>query len=285
MKFRATVRDDVGVLHLQQAVTTFQKASRYKDCFLRLTPNNLYLSVDSSVFQDSSRLWSEIHVDKVFESFHLESRHQNNEILLAVTLEYLVRALKSALASDDVVMKLVKREGEPCLSFAISSMMSGTVIRKVTQDVPVTVCLASQIEEVQPPILPTPKVNVYLSDLRTLQHVVDRMKSICPDVQISCNGQGEMQLEVTTTMVTVKTAFKDLENARLRDQSQSSQAIPPQEFVSALIDIKHLLSFICGALLSPDGNHLLSITDNSVLLFQLDEAMTMTCLIPRKSEI
>lgn len=55
----------------------------------------------------------------IFEIFHIESKHDNNEILMEINLDLLVQALRSAQHSDCVTVRLTKKNNTPFLTLDI----------------------------------------------------------------------------------------------------------------------------------------------------------------------
>jgi hypothetical protein len=60
--------------------------------------------------------------ESIFETFHIESKHEANEILMEINLENLVQALRSAQTSDSVSVKLTKKQGTAFLTLDIEQV-------------------------------------------------------------------------------------------------------------------------------------------------------------------
>lgn len=89
----------------------------------------------------------------LFDQLVIESK-AGNVIGLSMSLSNLQRALKSGTTAPSVVAKLSRRTGSPCLSFEIR-LVDEIVI---TQDVPVQVLVARELESLKEPALPAPDV-------------------------------------------------------------------------------------------------------------------------------
>lgn len=55
----------------------------------------------------------------IFETFHIESKHENSEILMEINLDNLVQALRTAHNSHNVTVRLSKKQNTPYLTLDI----------------------------------------------------------------------------------------------------------------------------------------------------------------------
>lgn len=80
------------------------------------------------------QVWSQINVDALFEDFRIES-NMADQIYLELNTDQLLRALRSASSSDEVVCRLIKQGKVPMLSFDITGQVGlpGLPLRVVTQ--------------------------------------------------------------------------------------------------------------------------------------------------------
>lgn len=282
MRWKAKIDDPSGAIELQRMVAAFSRLVKAKECRLRLSPEKIYL-VDLGDSEETGKIWCEVQNSSVFSSFKIESLHANNEILIIINVEQLSRALKSTMTAASVTCKLTKRDGVHFVSIIIISKSHMGADRPITQDIPIAILHHDQIDEIKPPELRTPEVNIYLPVARILKNVVERMKVLSDHVMISANEDGEVNLMVETSDVTVKTYFKDLQNAEWKNgsvlsQQRKSQA--SQNFVSASIPVKKFFAFI-AAHQADSANILLSIVQGkTVVISVIHEGSTLTLYIP-----
>eukprot|EP00056_Hartaetosiga_gracilis_P018344 m.10664 g.10664 ORF g.10664 m.10664 type:complete len:251 (+) comp6663_c0_seq1:3-755(+) len=249
-----------------------------------MTPSRLYFTLDQDLVEDDSRVWVEVIQGHLFDSYLIQSWHADSEILLHVNIEHVCRALRSATNCTELVMKLTKKNSQPYLDFKIGTMSSTGVVRPITQDIPVTVCPAEDIEAVKPPQFPIANVNIYLPDVRMLKNVVERMKAISHVVTVRANMEGEFELLVENDVATVRTHFKNLENPPFKEGQAPADDVPASQFFAATIDTRRLLNFIQAAQNFADQAHMLmSISTRVVVLFLLHDDMNLSYIVPIRS--
>lgn len=109
----------------------------------------------------------------MFSDYRIQS-NAKNEITLALTSEALLGALKSAAASsspaaafdtDEVVMRLAKKNDQALLSFEISGQSRVGHRLRVAHDVKVDVLRPDDVEKLREPLCPEPDVSNYPSYL------------------------------------------------------------------------------------------------------------------------
>ena len=110
------------------------------------------------------------------EEYAIESM-RNNEISFEVFLESLRVALRSGILSDDVYVKLTKRDRIPYLAFQIKNFQGSQEVI-VNHDVPVQMITAQRMQEITQPTLPDPKVQLVMPSLKSMQSIVDSMKNL-----------------------------------------------------------------------------------------------------------
>ena len=110
------------------------------------------------------------------EEYAIESM-RNNEIAFEVYLESLRVALKSGVISEDVSVRLTKKDRIPYLSFQIKNFQGPQEVI-VCHDVPVQMVTGQRMSEITQPTLPDPKVQLVLPSLKSMQTVVDSMKNL-----------------------------------------------------------------------------------------------------------
>ena len=159
---------------------------------------------------------------------------RDNEIAVEIYLEVLRVALKSGLQSDEIYVKLVKKDRFPFLSFQIKSyqvpisvffrfnitrltyFFQGNQEVIVCHDVPITLVTHHRMQEITEPNLPDPSVHLALPPLKTVQKVVDSMKTLAPYLTIKADLGGNLTLSADADTVSVTTFFHDLEIPAIR---------------------------------------------------------------------
>eukprot|EP00730_Choanoeca_flexa_P003048 TRINITY_DN11269_c0_g3_i2.p1 TRINITY_DN11269_c0_g3~~TRINITY_DN11269_c0_g3_i2.p1 ORF type:complete len:156 (+),score=0.50 TRINITY_DN11269_c0_g3_i2:174-641(+) len=124
MKFKAKASGAASMLVLQQTAMTFSKASKSRYVGIHITPEHIYFLVLRSDRRQSDNLWVEIDQTHLFDVFVLQSLHANREILFRLQVDHLVKALTSAVESNNVTLKLTKRDHATCLTISIGSVRS-----------------------------------------------------------------------------------------------------------------------------------------------------------------
>eukprot|EP00041_Stephanoeca_diplocostata_P014263 m.257946 g.257946 ORF g.257946 m.257946 type:complete len:116 (-) comp19639_c0_seq25:945-1292(-) len=107
------------------------------------------------------------------------------------------------------------------------------------------------------------QINLYLPHLRVLKPVLERFKALSEVMTVKANNSGDMNLKLATTVVTVETFFKHLENAVWKDGQAPNAATDfpsdPKTFVEANILVKSFFQFIAAHQTDP-GSILMSKT-------------------------
>lgn len=185
-----------------------------------------------------------------FEGYRIESQNAN-QIGLEMDVGNLVRALRSAAAADDVLVKLAKK-GVPVLTFDIR-----THLGPILQDVPVAVLGAQRLAEYCEP------ENEYikgftLPPLAKLHSVVDRMKGLGTDLELRAvlgEHKADLSLSVNTDNVAVSTTYKDLALASY-DTAPEDPLLAPEPAVAettvgATVDLRNFSRSLYGHQVQP----------------------------------
>ncbi|XP_022237466.1 checkpoint protein HUS1-like [Limulus polyphemus] len=225
MKFRGKMVEIICIQQFTKVVATVAKVA--KIVALRLSPSHLFLVLNEQVVNGGTSMWCSLSQDHFFNEYNMEGvSAENNEIYLELTIENLLRALKSAHSAKSLKIKLTKKR-VPCLTIEVELPSLVSASRIVIHDVPVAVIPRRLWDEFQEPEMP---------DFDT----------------VSASREGEMTLTVETDLVTVKTYFKDLdmsvEGKNVQSQSNSSDCLP---WVEARVDIRKLSQFLVGQQVNP----------------------------------
>eukprot|EP00123_Amoebidium_parasiticum_P000063 comp101594_c0_seq1/m.48740 comp101594_c0_seq1/g.48740 ORF comp101594_c0_seq1/g.48740 comp101594_c0_seq1/m.48740 type:complete len:283 (-) comp101594_c0_seq1:191-1039(-) len=279
MRMKGKILTESAVHQFTRVVHTVSRIN--KEGVLRWAPTKLYFVLTARDIADGDvKVWSEMNTNLVFDSFLIESKHENNEILMEISLDNLLRALKSAQSASQVTVRMTKKNGMPFLTLDISVMGAHNNQRTIVQDVPIVVLRHELSVEYQEPNLPHPEVNIFLPSLKVLRGIIDRMKTLSKHLTLAANGEGELHLSIEADMVSVRTVIRDLENPTYQDEQSQGGARAGSEFVSARIDISKFSQFLYGDQIMPT-NVICSIVENrAVILFLLNSDVSLTYYVP-----
>ena len=219
-------------------------------CILHLPPpsvDSLRIVVQADV-HGSVASYTIFKRSEWFESYRIESQNEN-QIGLQLQMHNLIRALRSASAADDILIKLAKK-GVPVLAFEIS-----TPLGPILQDIPVTVLSAARLAEYEQPD------NEYvrgfaLPSLQSLHSLVDRMKSLSTTLHLKAqfiNDKASLFLSVRTDNVTVSTKHTGLSLASYDEEGAESAAMQSESTggMEAVVDLKNFSKSLYGHQVEP----------------------------------
>ena len=203
MKFRAKLtKDSVTVLiGICQTISKLcaNTVILLTDSFIRIA------AVPESL--SSSRCFSELLVDSVFEDYKIESLTVNT-ILFELNSDLLSKALASGKHSPICQLKLVKRDSKPFLCFEAQTV-EGIYI-DVVHDIPITLMKPSDIQYYLPPSVPSPRVCLELPRGRLLKTIIDRLGKLAKQITITASQIGKMLLSVEHGCAVLKTNYTGL---------------------------------------------------------------------------
>jgi len=148
----------------------------------------------------------------MFENFKLETVAQSNAIWLELDLSLALKALQSCVQSQNVIMRLAKKSGQPFL--CIETRTHFNVLDQqmdLKLDIPCSVMNGDQISLMKSPNFTVePRVSIFLPHMKELRPVVDRMKAITEHVTLSATLAKTLSIRADTDAVQLVTFFKDL---------------------------------------------------------------------------
>ena len=112
----------------------------------------------------------QIKVESIFTSYRIQS-NASNEITMSLSAEALLAALRSALSSaassssyetEEVVMKLAKKNDQAALSFEINGKSKVGKKVRVTHDVKIEVMKPGDVARLAEPLCPEPDVSLFI---------------------------------------------------------------------------------------------------------------------------
>ncbi|KAJ2720666.1 Checkpoint protein hus1 [Coemansia sp. Benny D115] len=265
MRFRTILSNSNLLLRVVQSIEKLSKSG-----ILKLTPTKLHIIVLTDM-DSGLQLWSDLTVSALFSDYRIESVHEN-EIYLEFSIDNLQRALKSAQGALQTTVKLTKKQRLPVLSFVIKNQSMGGRELVLTQDVPVRVLTAQQMDSISEPMVPDGQVHIMMPPIANVRSVAERMRSMGDRVAVSANKRGEVNVRVANDLVDITTFFRGLENLSYDSTQQpaSAQSDPsPQkesEFYTAVVDMKNFMRFLQSYHVAPK-NIVCCIIENHALVF------------------
>lgn len=263
----------INVNLLIKLIQTLDKIG--KTCVVHLTPKKVEFILTSDI-TDGVQVWSGVNAATLFDDYRIESKN-NNEIAFELSLDNVLRGLKSGQLATDITMKLTKKQNVPYLSILIEIQQSHQMMT-VLQDIPVKLLSASQLAQFQEPHLPDPEVWILMPPLKLLRNVIDRMKNIHDYFIITANMAGELTLKVETDMVSVATFYTNLDHPQIEGRS------PPRrdqdKTAEVKVDIKKFNRFLYSYQVSPTNVILCIIENTALVLHVLLEDLYLTYYIP-----
>lgn len=151
----------------------------------------------------------------------------------------LIRALRSAAAADEIVVKLAKK-GVPVLTFDIS-----TPLGPILQDVPVTILSAVRLAECGEPGIEVVR-GFTLPTLVKLHSVVEHMRGLGTRLELRASvgeHHGSLCVQMLTDNVSVATTYEKLPRALMSSDDVPGPEV--QEF-SATVDVRNLRCALFG---------------------------------------
>ncbi|THU98365.1 cell cycle checkpoint [Dendrothele bispora CBS 962.96] len=264
MRFRTLVDNIPTFFRVIQSIEKLQKR-----CYIKFTETNMQIICNHDSNEGGIQVWSQIKVSSLFSDYRIQST-ANNEIIMRVSPEALVSALRSAapnvtgsggtggnvgsIETDEVIMKLAKKNDQAVLSFEIKGFSGSGRRVRLTQDVRVDV---EKIEalKLNEPMCPEPDIRDIVSPpLVKLRTIVDRMKGMADFLTFRANHSGHMKLEISSDMVRVETEWKSLSapnmnNLASQDQDQETEK-DPDKFFSVVVSIRSFLKFLSSHVIS-----------------------------------
>ncbi|KAL6076666.1 DNA damage checkpoint control protein [Balamuthia mandrillaris] len=246
-----------------------------KSCVVHLTPKKVEFILTSDI-TDGVQVWSGINSSSLFDEYRIESKNQN-EIAFELSLDNLLRGLKSGQLASDITLKLAKFDGQPTLCIAVK-IQSQQQMMSVVQDIPVKLLTAAQLQQFIEPYLPDPEVYIMLPPLKLMRSVIDRMKNIHDYLIITANMAGDLTLKVETELVSIATFYRQLEHPQIEGRSPPRH--DPSKSAEVKVDIKKFARFLYSYQVGPTNVILCLVVDKAVVLHVLLEDLYLTYYIP-----
>ncbi|KAJ7503266.1 checkpoint protein Hus1/Mec3 [Mycena galericulata] len=252
MRFRASIENVNTFFRIIQAIEKLQKK-----CIIKFSEDVMCIICNSEANEGGIQV-CQIKVDSLFTSYRIQS-NASNVITMALSSEALLATLKSASTSsksasatssyetEEIVMKLAKKNDQAVLSFEISGMTRQGRKVRVAHDVKIEVMKPADVANLKEPMCPEPDVHIILPPLQKLRPIVERLRPMSDFLAVRANNSGRLQLSIRTDSVNVDTEWKNCKNtnkAPTGSQDQEEDPRDPDELFSVLVSTKSFFKFL-----------------------------------------
>jgi len=194
---------------------------------------------------DSVRCFAEFTRSALFTEYRIESAVDNNAIVMEVDIAQLRSALQSlcsthhdhhrgnggigggdqsfrassSLSSQEVILKLAKRDGIPCLCVTSGNDVGGGGIA-VHHSVPVRIRRANEMPHYLPPKLRTPDVQLELWNLSSAPHkrsgctllrpLVEGLRGVSSTLYVEATSAGDLTISIDGDGASIRTYYNNL---------------------------------------------------------------------------
>ncbi|KAJ7250888.1 checkpoint protein Hus1/Mec3 [Mycena haematopus] len=248
MRFRAAIENVNTFFRIIQAIEKLQKK-----CIIKFSEEVMCIICNDEANDGGIQVWSQIKVDSLFTSYRIQS-NASNVITMALSFEALLATLKSASTSskstyetEEIVMKLAKKNDQAVLSFEISGMTRQGRKVRVAHDVKIEVMKPTDVANLKEPMCPEPDVHIILPPLQKLRPIVERLRPMSDFLAVRANNNGRLQLSIRTDTVNVDTEWKNCKNtnkASTASQDQEPEPQDPDKLFSVLVSTKSFFKFL-----------------------------------------
>ncbi|PCH42690.1 cell cycle checkpoint [Wolfiporia cocos MD-104 SS10] len=250
MRFRTNVGNIDTFYKILQTVEKLQKR-----CSIKLTETEMHIICNSDVNEGGIQMWSQIRVPSMFIDYRIQS-NANNVILLTVSSEALVAAMRSAATPSSSGPGTLTKKGEkPTINFDISISTRGGRRVRIAHDVPIDITRTQEIEKLKEPLCPEPEVHILLPPLARLRTVVERMKPLAGKIiKLSGNMSGCLTLSAETEQSRVDVSWTGLSNPDMNEDGPSQalrrangEELPargPKQMYGVLVSLGSLQKFL-----------------------------------------
>lgn len=258
MKFGVKLIDIDNIEQFTEIVATVSrlcsKGSCGKTCIIKLNKDSICFVLpefaSNQLLPDNPgrvSFWMKIDALLLFDFYIFEGKSaEKSTIMIEILPENLYHVLKSSPNVKNIKLKLANKQSI-CLSIEIEycgiSMKSKS--RTVSHDIPVKIISSSflAIKDFQEPNLTNSSLSIQLPCLKTLKHMIERMKAMGDFINIEATKKGDLTLKIQTDCVSVSCFFKNLPVQVQNNECNS---------YSLRLSIKRMSEFINGLHIKPD---------------------------------
>ncbi|KAJ4482252.1 checkpoint protein Hus1/Mec3 [Lentinula aciculospora] len=263
MRFRAGIENVTTFFRIMQSVEKLQKK-----CIIKFTEENMHVICNSDANEGGIQVWSQIKIDSIFNNYRIQS-NSNNEITVNLTCEAIMGALRSVSTSsgvsnsasgssyetDEVIVKLAKKNDQAVLNFEITGTTAGGRKVKIGHDVRIEVMKPVDVARLSEPMCPEPDIHVLLPSLQKMRTIVERLRTQSDLLAVRASHNGCLRLSINTESVKVDTDWKDCTIPQMMKEgaSQDSADEPPpdpEQLFSVLVSVKSFLKFLSSHVVS-----------------------------------
>ncbi|KAF8638968.1 hypothetical protein AX17_001829 [Amanita inopinata Kibby_2008] len=250
MRFRAFIDDVQTFFKIVQSTEKLQKK-----CIVKFTEEDMHIICNSETNEGGLQVWSKVKVDTIFSNYRIQSNSEN-AITLTLSPEALLAALRSAVTpsnsssgyeTEEVVVKLAKKNDQAVLSFEITELSRAGLRMRVTQDVRIEVMKPVEVEKLEEPRVPEPDVHILLPPLNKLRIIVERLRPMANVLAIRANNNKKLQLSIHTESVKVDTDWNNCVNPQVQHQEKERD---PDEIYEVCLSLKGFLRFLSSHVVS-----------------------------------
>ncbi|KAF9072540.1 checkpoint protein Hus1/Mec3 [Rhodocollybia butyracea] len=246
MRFRAAIDNVNTFFRIMQSLEKLQKK-----CIVKFTEDNMHVICNNDANEGGIQVWSQIKKDSIFSNYKIQS-NSNNEITVTVSCEALMGALRSTSSvssntsgssyeTDEVVVKLAKKNDQAVLNFEISATTRAGRKVRTGHDVKI---------EVMKPV----DIHVLLPSLHKLRTITERLRPMTDILAVRANHNGCLQLSINTESVKVDTEWKNCTIPQMMKEgaSQETDDPPPdpEDMFSVLVSVKSFIKFLSSHVVS-----------------------------------
>jgi hypothetical protein len=157
---------------------------------------------------DAPKCFAELNALDLFAEYRIESQSANT-ILFEVSLTQVSKALLSGKVASQSLLKLVKRDGRPCLCFETKADESILSV-DVYHDIPIKLMRSTEVMHSLPPQMPPPSVALDIPRGKLLKTIVDKLTKFSKHVQITASQSGKLNFRADHPSVTINTYYTGL---------------------------------------------------------------------------
>ncbi|KAJ7651305.1 checkpoint protein Hus1/Mec3 [Roridomyces roridus] len=255
MRFRATIENVNTFFRIIQAIEKLQKK-----CIIKFSEEVMSIICNSETNDGGIQVWSQIKVDSLFTSYRIQSC-ADNVITMALASEALLAALRSAsqppkgsaYETEEIIMKLAKKNDHAVLTFEIIGMSRQGRKMRVAHDVKIEVLKPADVANLKEPMCPEPDVHIILPPLQKIRPIVERLRPMSDFLAVRANNNGRLQLAIRTDSVSVDTEWRNCKNTNQAPSDSQNQRDPdadedaardPDQLFSVLVSTKSFFKFL-----------------------------------------
>lgn len=258
MKFGAKLIGVENIEKFTEVVATISKfcskGSSGKTCILKLDQDSICFLLpefasNQMLLDNPGRVSFWMHLDALllFDFYIFEGKStQKSSIMIEILPENLYHVLKSNQNVKNLKLKLANKH-LVCLSVEIEycGMSMKSKSRTVNHDIPIKIISSSflAIKQLQEPNLNNFSLSIEMPCLKTLKHMIERMRAMGDYINLEATRKGELTLVIKTDSVSVSSFFKNLPV-----QVQTNEL----NLCSIRLSIKRLSDFINGLQIKPN---------------------------------